>query len=231
MKLKNDALQELYDTVVANTITILPFAASPIDTAFRECDEKLSESITFAKLKDLQDRNDILERYEKALLEANMKLASKNQKLEKEIEGLGKENKLLTESRDEWSKRSIENRKQIIKLEKDLDDAQKLVSYYRQSRNDWRSRAKHAEKEVEDLKSRLNSIYGNEHIKRHRDWECTLEGTFEINKDLLNKICGIGSFSDFDPEIRQKECFAEMYADMTLVDYPERFGKRRIWND
>ena len=159
-KVKNDALQELYDTVVANTITISPFATSPIDTAFRECDEKLSESITFATIKDLQDRNDILERSEKALLEANMDLASKNQKLKKE---------------------------------------------------------------VEDLKSRPNSIYGDEHIKTYRDWKCTLEGTFEINKDLLNKVCGIGSFADFDPEIRQKECFAEMYADMTVVDYPERF--------
>lgn len=193
-KVKNDALQELYDTVVANTITISPFAASPIDTAFRECDEKLSESITFAKLKDLQDRNDILERSEKALLEANLELANKK-----------------------------------TRLEKDLDNAQKLVklvSYYRQSRDDWRSRAKHAEKEVEELKSRLNSIYGDEHIKTYRDWKCTLEGTFEINKDLLNKVCGIGSFADFDPEIRQKECFAEMYADMTVVDYPERFRNK-----
>ena len=186
MKLKNDALQELYDTVVANTITISKF-----DTAFRECDEKLSESITFATIKDLQDRNDILEKSEKVLLEANLKLASEKKE-----------------------------------LEKDLDDAQKLVSYYRQSRDDWRSRAKHAEKEVEDLKSRLNSIYGDEHIKRHLDWRCTLEGTFEINNDLLNKVCGIGSFADFDPEIRQKECFAEMYADMTVVDYPERFRNK-----
>ena len=155
MKLKNDALQELYDTVVANTITISQF-----DTAFRECDEKLSESITFAYIKDLQDRNDILEKSEKVLLEANLKLASEKKELEKE---------------------------------------------------------------VEDLKSRPNSIYGDEHIKTYRYWKCTLEGTFEINKDLLNKVCGIGSFADFDPEIRQKECFAEMYADMTVVDYPERF--------
>lgn len=188
MKLKNDALQELYDTVVASTITISPFAESPIDTAFRECDEKLYDSIAFVHVKDLQERNDILERAEKALLEANMKLASEKRQ-----------------------------------LEKDLDDAQKLVSYYRQSRNDWRARAKHAEKEVEDLKSRPNSIYGDEHIKTYRDWKCTLEGTFEINKDLLNKVCGIGSFADFDPEIKQKECFAEMYADMTVVDYPRRF--------
>lgn len=133
MKLKNDALQELYDTVVANTITISPFAASPIHTAFRECDEKLSESVTFAHIKDLQERNDVLERSNATLLEANMDLASKNQKL-----------------------------------------------------------------------NELNGMYANKYRSK-------------ILQDIARGIV-------YDAE-GQAECFAEMYADMTLVDYPERF----IW--
>ena len=58
MKLKNSALQELYDVIVNGTLTFSPYEECPIDKAFKECDEKLSESITFATIKNLRDRNE-----------------------------------------------------------------------------------------------------------------------------------------------------------------------------
>ena len=126
MKLKNSALQELYDTVVASTITISPYEASPIDKAFKERDEKLSESITFAHIKDLEDRNDILEGSNKALLEANFELASKKRKIEKEIEELKKQNENLA---SQYQKLTIENKRlqdANTTLEKASDDRTNL---------------------------------------------------------------------------------------------------------
>ena len=45
MKLKNNVLQELYDTLVSGNPTISPYAESPFDKAFRECDEKIQSEI------------------------------------------------------------------------------------------------------------------------------------------------------------------------------------------
>lgn len=146
MKLKNNALQELYATVVHCAITISPHAESLIEKAFRECDDEFSGSAAFAHIKNLQERNDILEKTNGILLEANLELAS-------EKSG----------------------------LEKDLDDAKKRLDYFTRSRDIWRDRAKYAEDEVDKLKN----------------------------------------------EQGQTECFVEMCADMTVVDYPERFRNKK----
>ena len=125
MKLKNEAMQKLYDTIVNCTIAISPHADSSMDKAFKECDEKLSESVTFEQLKNLQDRNDILEKSNGTLLDANLDLCTKN--------------------------RDLKDR--IRQLEKDLDDAKNQLKYFTNSRDDWRSRAKHEEEEkIEQVK-------------------------------------------------------------------------------
>lgn len=115
MKLKNSALQELYDTLVNGTFVCSVYARSPIDKAFRECDEKLSDSVTFATIKDLQDRNDILEESNKSLLSGNLNLSTekhilKNQisRLEKEIEELKKQNENIA---SQYQKLTIENKR------------------------------------------------------------------------------------------------------------------------
>lgn len=90
MKLNNIALQELYDTIVNCTISILPHTESSADRAFRECDEKLSESVTFEEIRSLQIDNDILKRSNKFLYSTNAEMAGKMQKLEKEVEDLKK---------------------------------------------------------------------------------------------------------------------------------------------
>ena len=173
MKLKNSALQELYDTVVASTITISPYEASPIDKAFKECDEKLSESITFAHIKDLEDRNDILETSNSVLLDANMESFSKTRKLEKEIEELKKQNENLA---SQYQKLTIENKRlqdANTTLEKASDDRTNLqevvdklsgenrslnarVDCLRLEVNWYRKHFKEQSDEILGLKSRLN---------------------------------------------------------------------------
>ena len=127
MKLKNNALQELYDTIVNCTITISPYVDSPVDKAFRECDEKLSGSATFAHIKKLQNDNDILKRANEDLRSANMRGLSKERKLEKEIDGLQKHIDILSASERE----ALSVNK---KLEKDLADAKNQLHYFTNSR-------------------------------------------------------------------------------------------------
>ena len=250
MKLKNSALQELYDTIFGGgTVTFTVDEESPIDKAFEECDEKLSESITFATIKDLQDRNDILEESNKSLLAGNLNLSTEKNILKNRISRLEellldanatleKVNADRNELQEAFDKLSGENNE----ITKKRDDAKKNVEYFRNCRDNWRARAKHAEKEVEDLASqyqkltealdklseenkRLNARidclraevewYRNHYreqydkirelsrgqtdlwdMLRNETWTCTLEGTVEIDKDLLNKVCGIDSMFD-----------------------------------
>lgn len=195
MKLKNNALQELYETIVNGTFVLSMYAASPIDKAFRECDEKLSESATFEQIKNLQDCNDILEKSNGTLLKANMEAISKRRKLENEIEELHKHIDILSASERE----ALSAKKQ---LEKDLDDAKKQLKYFTQSRDDWRGRAKHAEKEakkanekiwaLKDFNSEITSKnvdIANENVKLARKNEL-LEDKLSKLKSRLNSIPG-----------------------------------------
>lgn len=128
MILKNDALQELYDRLLNGPILSSPYAESPIDRAFKECDEKLSGSAAFAHIKDLENRCENLERSNKALRDDNDKLsdkaielAKKNEQLEKDIDICKRSNEMLLASSMESisEKRKLEN--EIENLKKDLD--------------------------------------------------------------------------------------------------------------
>ena len=113
MNLKNDALQELYNTLSYGPVLSSPYAESPIDRAFKECDEKLSESATFKLIKDIQNRCDNLERSNKALRDDNDKvsdkaieLAKKNEQLEKDLNAKTKENSTLVSANADLSDRN-----------------------------------------------------------------------------------------------------------------------------
>lgn len=118
MKLKNSALQELYDTLVSAGVSTFSYADSPVYKAFKECDDELSESITFAHIKDLQDRNDILRKSEAALLKANVELASKKRQFEKDLDDAKKQLNYFTHSRDDWRARAKHAEKEIEDLKK-----------------------------------------------------------------------------------------------------------------
>lgn len=119
MKLNNSALQELYDTLMNLPLSMSPYEESPIEKAFRECDEKLSESVTFAHIKKLENDIDIWKRSNEVLLSANNDLASKKKKLEKEIEGLHN----CTHSRDNWRARAKYAEDEVKELKETFEKA------------------------------------------------------------------------------------------------------------
>lgn len=128
MILNIDALQELYNTLTYGPVLSSPYTESPIDRAFKECDEKLSGSAAFAHIKDLENRCENLERSNKALRDDNDKvadkaieLAKKNEQLEKDIDICKHSNEMLLASSMESisEKRKLEN--EIEDLKKDLD--------------------------------------------------------------------------------------------------------------
>ena len=207
MKLKNSALQELYDTIFGGgTVTFTVDEESPIDKVFRECDEKLSESITFAKIKNLQNRNNILERSNKALLEANMESISKTRKLEKEIEEMQKDCDeyfdLYTKLRKDYDKLFEENRRLKIPgsidyeramrecddLKKALMDAKTTLVKANADRTNLQEAVDKLSGENRSLNARIDCIREEVNwYRKHYKEKC--EKIWEL-KARLNSMCG-----------------------------------------
>ena len=158
MRLNNDALQELYDTLSYGPVLSSPYAESPIDRAFKECDEKLSESVTFAKIKDLEDRCNNLERSNKALRDDNDKVSDKVIELNKKNENLGlaliekgTENATLISTNADLSDR-------IAKLQRNYDRINSLWTSQIQENMELRSKIVDLKKEKEELVSQDDEI-------------------------------------------------------------------------
>ena len=158
MKLKNSALQELYDTLSYGPVLSSPYTESPIDRAFKECDEKLSESVTFAKIKDLENRCDNLERSNKALRDDNDKVSDKVIELNKKNENLGlaliekgTENATLISTNADLSDR-------IAKLQRNYDRINSLWTSQIQENMELRSKIVDLKKEKEELVSQDDEI-------------------------------------------------------------------------
>ena len=148
MKLNNSALQELYDTLVRNTITISPYKESPIDKAFRECDEKLSGLLVFEHIENL----------------------------EKDLDDAKNQLKYFTDSRDAWRGRAKHAENELEELKATLEEANTdrtelqndrnfYHDLYAELRKDYDKLFNNYKKKCEDiweLKARLNSIYGKD---------------------------------------------------------------------
>lgn len=185
MKLKNNALQELYDTLVSGNPIFSPYAESPIDKAFRECDEKIQKDI------------DILKRSNETFLSANLDLASNKRKLEKERDNLlsrthyaEDELERLRKAHDELfdaGSRKIsevrrENEAVNKKLEKDLADAKVRLHFLTHSRDDWKRRVEHAEDEVEAL-NKDNEDLGKRLMETTEAFDKVNSDRTELQKD------------------------------------------------
>lgn len=234
MKLKNSALQELYDVIVNATITISPYEASPIDKAFKECDEKLSESITFEHIKNLQDSNDILRKSEATLLEANLELASKKKQLEKEIEELKKQNENLA---SQYQKLTIENKRlldtktTLVKANDDRANLQEAcdklsgesrslnarIDCLRLEVNWYRKHYKEQSDKILDLKSRLNSMCGDGYLNKLLD-STRNDGYEQGQKDLWDMLQEVSDYYYFggDDEFDTDDC--EMTSMTDIID-------------
>ena len=159
MKLKNNALQELYETIVNGTFTFSPYAECPMDKAFRKCDEKLSESVTFEEIKKLENNIDILEKSNGTLLSANSDLASIKKKLEKEIEELRKHFDDLDARRDKWRARAEYAEHELERLRKAHDELFNAGSRkISEVRRENEAINKKLEKEIERLKKDYETV-------------------------------------------------------------------------
>lgn len=232
---------------------------------FRECDDELSESVTFEHIKDLQDRNDILERTNESLLGANLDLATKKRQLEKDLDDAKKRLDYFTHSSDDWRSRAkhaeeeVEGLKKkldfqqndIIRLRKDRDRKDEAIaklaeirdklqkerdSYhglYTELKKDYdrlfeenkklnaRTNCLHVEvlwyrkhyKEKSDktreLKSRLNSMHGDERIKKLQDGARDI-GYKQGQTDLWDKLQNVNDVKPWN--------IASFYPDVTCMD-------------
>ena len=140
MRLNIDALQELYNTLTYGPVLSSPYAESPIDRAFKECDEKLSGSVAFAHIKNLENRCENLERSNKALRDDNDKLsdkaielAKKKEQLEKDLDAKTKENSTLVSANADLSDRNA-------KLQRNFDRINHLWTSQIQENMELRSK-------------------------------------------------------------------------------------------
>ena len=165
MKLKNEALQKLYDKLASDTLVFGISEKSPVDKAFKECDDELSDSITFAQIKDLQDRCDIFEKSNGTLLGANLDLATKKRQLEKDLADAKKQMGYFTTSRDNWRSRAKHAEDEVMRttetLEKvnaDRNELQRHIDILSASEREALSANKKLEKDLHDAKTQLTEL-------------------------------------------------------------------------
>lgn len=157
MKLKNNALQELYDTLTSGTISFSPYAESPVDKAYRECDDKLQKDIDFWKC-----GNEIIH-------SVNVDLVNYKQKLEKEIEGLkehilenhkiiagiSSERDALEKERDNLLSRTHCAEDEVEELKKEVKRLNEELSAEMKAKRDWPNMLVEKGKTIASLEERL----------------------------------------------------------------------------
>lgn len=193
MRLKNDALQELYNTLAYGPVLSSPYAESPIDRAFKECDEKLSESATFKVIKDLENRCENLERSNKALRDDNDKLGDKIIELKKKNENLGlaliekgTENTTLISANADLSDRNA-------KLQRNFDRINHLWTGQIQENMELRSKIANLQREKKNYetiaKERADLVKERDEARQDRDgWRSrALEAEKRVGELLLKK--------------------------------------------
>lgn len=218
MKLKNNALQELYDTLVSSIGTVSPYVDSPVDKAFRECDEKLSESITFEQLENLQDLD--------TLKKANGVLASTNAELTATVTTM-KENDKKHSEKVAIMRRSLvrvvverdDLKKKNCQLERDRDF---YFNKYQELKKDYYflSSVQHAGKErlmkanadrkslQENLDYYMN-VYGNELAEQSKQIE-ELKKELKETKERLDK-----ANSDRTELQKNRDSYHDLYTELS----------------
>lgn len=215
MKLKNSALQELYDTIVNGTLTFTVGEESPIDKVFRDCDEKLSESITFATIKDLQDRNDILEGSNKSLLAGNLNLSTEKHILKNRISRL---EELLLDANTTLEKANADRtelQEAVDKLSGENRSLNARTNCLRLEVEWYRKHYKEKSDKIGELKSRLNSMCG---IKYDKYIQSRDTGYKQGQKDLWDKMQEVSDYYYFggDDEFDTDDC--EMTSMTDIID-------------
>lgn len=220
MILKNDALQELYNTLTYGPVLSSPYAESPIYRAFKECDEKLSESATFKVIKDIQNRCDNLERSNKAFRDDNDKLsdkaielAKKNEQLEKDLDAKSKENSTLVSANADLSDRNA-------KLQRNFDHIDRLWTGQIQENMELRSKIANLQREKKNYeaiaKERADLL-----IDRDGWRSRALEAEKRVGELLLKKYD-----QAFEDLRKERDRYSGLYTELKK-DYDRLFEENR----
>lgn len=178
MKLKNEALQKLYDDLMSSNIVWLsPYTEAPADKMFKDCDEKLSESVTFEEIRNLQNRIDMLQQDHESDVRVIGKLHSQMVDLEDEKTEQEKRADILKSQRDMLKKEldgAIEDKKSLV------------VSRYKWAQK-WLSTKQNLETKLNEAEVKYRRLE-KEHEKLTSEYQTiTIE-----NKRLQDGLRGIG---------------------------------------
>ena len=147
MKLKNAALQELYETIVNGTFTFSPYAEDPVDKAFEECDEKLSGSA----IGTLMDAN-------LDLCTKNRDLKDRNNQLKKELDAAKLSVEYFKTSRNDWRSRAKHEEEEKIEQVKRADNLKYRLDKANSDRDIWVRNNGEKQAEIAELKRRLETV-------------------------------------------------------------------------
>lgn len=224
MILKNNALQELYDTLTYGPITISRYADSPIVRAFKECDEKLSESATFAYIQSLENRCNNLERSNKALRDDNDKLGDKVIKLNKKNEQLEKDKKRFKEGCAAKSKENAtlisanaDLSDRLAKLQKNYDRIDRLWTSQIQENMELRSKIVDLKRKKEGVEKELDDAKLNIDGWRRR----AEESEKRFGELLLKKYD-----QSFEDLMKERDRYSGLYTELKK-DYDRLFEENR----
>lgn len=165
MKLKNEALQKLYETIVNGSFSFSPYAECPIDKAFAECDEKLQKGI------------DIWRRSNEILLSANGELAGEKRQLQQDHESdvrvIGKLHSQMVNLEDEKTeqeKRADNLQKEIKQLKLDLDALLNRAHCAEDEAEDLKNKCSVREERIKELIDRLEKVSSDrDELQKDRD--------------------------------------------------------------
>lgn len=228
MKLKNEALQELYDKLASDT---LAFNASVeeqiiIDEIFKKCDEELSDLITFAQIKDLQDRCDIFEKSNGTLLGANLDLATKKRQLEKDLEYWKSRAKHAEEEVKDLRKKLVELQQDYHELYEKNEKSNSRTDCLRKEVGWYRNRYREQYDKIRELRFRLNSMYDvkyGEYV-RSRD-----TGYKNGQTDLWDMLQNVNDAKPFE----LAACFSDVscMADILSWDLEDFLDAYKSWQE
>ena len=235
MKLKNNALQILYDTLVNAPITVTVY---DIDNAFQKCDDALASPSNTAYWSYWHNKAQLmeekLERANKEIEKLRREVSTKdkrNNELQKKLleqaghtdRDLEKEIDYLRKSRLEWAKRAVDRRKERDDARLECENLKNCLDRVTNHLHDVIKNKLDQERELGELKESLS--YGALKKMQDRLDEVTKEREKleEELKKANEKICELKKRLNQMP-VLPNDHYAEGYSD------GKEEGEENLWN-
>ena len=197
MKLKNNALQELYDAVANCTISISAYMDCSVDKAFRECDEKLSGSVIFEYIKNLEKEKEDLQQQLDAECKKKQALEDLGNKIGKNYYESAKRVGMLEREKGEL-------KKQIGSLNTSLGRLRERYEEEVTCRRKWAKLAGYRDKRIEELQQQIelpDSVRKNCYDQGQTDLWVKLQDVKDMQPNEFDVECEcLGDVLDMDLE-------------------------------